>query len=72
MHRTAWVGYYEKGKGVMPDRIQAYIWYDLAAAQGLEIAVKNRDQVAAEMAPDEIIKAQNMAREWRAEHPGAN
>jgi TPR repeat protein len=39
-----------------------------AAMQGSEKAQENRDIVASKMTPDQITKAQRMAREWTAKH----
>jgi hypothetical protein len=36
---------YDSGQGVTKDRISAYMWYNLAAAQGLDGAATKRDGV---------------------------
>jgi len=51
------------------------MWFNLAAAQGVEKAVveraiKNRDIAARRMTAANISKAQAMAREWLEKHGG--
>ncbi len=60
------------GLGAQQDGVQAYKWFDLAASrfsasekESRDMAVKNRDLVAAELTPDQIAQAQKLAREWR-------
>jgi len=53
------------GRGLPQDWVQAHMWYNLAAAQGLEPANKLRDSLAKKMTPAQIAEAQKMAREWR-------
>ncbi len=47
------------------DHVQAHIWYNLAGAQGLEQAARNRDIGAKRMTPAQIAEAQKLAREWK-------
>ena len=56
---------YGAGDGVPQDYVLAHMWFNLAAAQGHENAVKGRDIIAKEMTPAGISKAQKMAREWK-------
>ncbi|MBM3518860.1 MAG: sel1 repeat family protein, partial [Alphaproteobacteria bacterium] len=59
---------YEYGRGVPQDYVQAHKWYNLAASRSPasdDVAVKNRDIVAAKMTPAQIAEAQRLAREWR-------
>jgi len=60
---------YYAGHGVPQDNVLAHMWFNLAAVGGNPIALKGRDEVAANMAPDQIAEAQKMAREWLAAHP---
>lgn len=53
------------GTGVPQDHVQAHMWFNLAAAQGLAVGVKNRDLVAGLMTPEQIAEAQSLAREWK-------
>ncbi len=62
---------YIQGIGVPQDYVQAYMWFNLAALRsppGAEhdIAVKNRDVLAAKMTPAQLAEAQRLAREWKA------
>ena len=56
---------YEKGQGVPQDYVQAYMWFNLAAAQGTKGAAEWREHVAAHMTPAQIAEAQKMASEWK-------
>ncbi len=56
---------YGNGRGVPKDYVQAHLWYNLAAAQGTELARKNRDIIAEKMTPAQMAEAQRLARDWR-------
>jgi uncharacterized protein len=56
---------YAKGEGVPRDDVQAYMWFELAAAQDDQSAANNRDAAARRMTPEQIAEAQRLAREWR-------
>jgi uncharacterized protein len=56
---------YAKGQGVPRDDVQAYMWFELSAAQGDQSAANNREAAARRMTPDQIAEAQRLAREWR-------
>ena len=60
---------YDNGYGVPQDYIQAHMWFNLAAAQGNESAIGNRDIITGMMTPSQIEEAQRLAREWIAAHP---
>ena len=47
------------------DYVLAYMWFNLGAAGGNELSGKNRDLVAARMAPTDISEAQRLSREWK-------
>ena len=53
---------YYSGRAVQKDKIMSYMLYNLSAAKGLRDASKSRDIVAGELTPDQIAKAQEMAR----------
>jgi TPR repeat protein len=57
--------YYEKARGVPKDMVQAYQWYNLAAANGHEDGAKWRDRLARDMTPTQIARAQFLARNWK-------
>jgi TPR repeat protein len=60
---------YEKGNGGAPqDYVLAYMWANLAAAQGImlgEDAAKDRDRIAKLMTAAQIAEAQKLTREWK-------
>ena len=56
---------YSKGRGVPQDYVQAHMWVNLAAAQGIEDARELRDILAELMTPAQIAEAQRLAREWK-------
>jgi uncharacterized protein len=56
---------YAKGDGVSKDAVPAYMWSNLAAAQGNENAKNFRDALEKTMTPAEIAEAQKLSREWR-------
>ena len=58
---------YHNGQGVTKDYIRAHMWYNLSSSAGyayedLMGAAKNRDLLAEKMTPQQIEKAQDMAR----------
>ena len=58
------------GLGAPQDYALAHMWFNLASspatnAELRQMAVQNRDQVAAKMTPDQIAEAQRMASEWK-------
>ena len=61
---------YADGKGVRSDKIQAYKWFNLAAAgrggSNLQSeATTEREQIARQMDPLEIAEAQRQAAAWQ-------
>ena len=52
-------------RGVPQDLVRAFMWFDLAWAQGIELAKVSRDKVAKFMSHAHIAEAQKLAREWR-------
>jgi TPR repeat protein len=63
---------YYKGEGVPQSDLNAHLWFNLAAAHFTASerhkraqATKARDDVEARMTPEEIRKAQKLAREWK-------
>jgi hypothetical protein len=52
---------YIKGHGVEIDIVRAHMWFNLAATDGDSVAVKNRDQLTAEMSPNQLDNAQRLA-----------
>lgn len=48
------------------DRVQAHMWFSLAAAQGSELAGAFLTELTRQMTPAQITEAQWLAREWRS------
>ena len=55
-------GMYAVGQGVIQDYASAHMWFNLSSASGNADGAKNRDVTAKEMTPQQIEKAQEMAR----------
>jgi len=55
---------YAEGQGVPKDYVLAHMWMNLAAAKGVQEAVKGRDLLEKNMTPAQIGRAQRLAREW--------
>ena len=56
---------YDNGLGVPLDKVRAYVWFTLSAAQGREGAATFRDLIARRMTPAQIAEAQKFEREWK-------
>jgi hypothetical protein len=61
---------YAAGQGVAQDYVQGHVWLNLAASrisngEVRDATVKERDDLASKMTPDQIAEAQRMAREWK-------
>jgi len=57
--------FYDNGLGVPQDKVRAYMWLNLSAAQGREGAAAFRDLIARRMTPAQIEVAQKLTREWK-------
>jgi TPR repeat protein len=57
--------FYDNGLGVPQDKIRAYMWLNLSAAQGREGAAAFRDLIARRMTPAQKEEAQKLTREWK-------
>ena len=51
--------------GVLQDYVEAYKWYNLAAARGQPLAAAARDTLIEKMSAEQIATAQALARDWR-------
>ena len=51
------------GKGVIQDNVYAHMWWNLAAASGNEAARDSKEILVKDMTPQDISKAQDLARE---------
>jgi uncharacterized protein len=55
---------YDYGEGVIQNYVRAHMWYNISAANGAgEIAINNRNRVAALMTPQQIAEAQTRAQQ---------
>ena len=54
---------YYYGKGVIKEIVHGYMWMSIAASSGYKGAVKPRDILEKEMTPNQLEKAQKLARE---------
>lgn len=62
---------YARGEGIPENRVQAYAWFSIAAAQGDDSARDNKEIVAKNMTSAEIAEAQKLSRKyWEAYGPG--
>ena len=52
------------------DYVAAHKWFNLAAAAGHDDAFRGREYIAGKMTPDQIKKAQNLARAWQPRKNG--
>ncbi len=57
------------GNSLRVDNVTAYMWFDIAAANGLSAGVRYRDGISERMSDDEIAMARQRADDWRRTHP---
>lgn len=70
---------YKNGYGVPQDYVRAYMWLHLAAlgylaaadSERYEKVVGSRNQMAADMAAEEIAEGEKLAEGWRPQYPSA-
>ena len=60
---------YAEGKGVAQDWVQAHMWFNISATNGKEGKRYTRYEVERKMTAEQIARAQELAREWKREHP---
>ena len=60
---------YANGDGVPADRVSAYLWWNLSAIEGHEIARGRRDIIERQMTREQIAEAQRLSRQWIETHP---
>jgi hypothetical protein len=63
------LGYQYAKPGLLQDLVYAYLWFDLSASGGQEIANRNRDVLEQRMTPEQIVEAERLSREWIEAHP---
>ena len=54
---------YDNGEGVPEDKVLAYMWWNLAAANCIEDASTNKGIIAKRMTSSQIAEAQKLSRE---------
>lgn len=57
------------GNSLGIDNVTAYMWFDIAAANGLPVGARYREGIARRMSDDEITLARQRAEAWRSAHP---
>ena len=57
---------YNNGQGVLQDYTRAHMWFNLVSAAGDAQGIKNRDIITKKMTPQQIEKAQEMAKACQA------
>ncbi len=58
------LGYmYKNGAGVPQDNVYAHMWWNIVASSGDKDASKNRDDIAIQMTPAQIERAEKLASE---------
>ena len=65
---------YRNGRGVPQDFVMAHLWLNLATSRLVDqderiLAAEERDDVAVEMPPSQLIEAQRLAAEWAPSTP---
>ena len=60
------LGYmYAKGEGVPESKVDAYFWWNLAAAQGIAGAKNNKEIIEKTMTREQIAEAQRRSAAWK-------
>lgn len=59
---------YQQGMSVDKDDVLSFMWFNLAAAQNFPDAAKHKDDLAKNMAQDQINKAEQMTADWLGKH----
>ncbi|NWH09484.1 MAG: SEL1-like repeat protein [Alphaproteobacteria bacterium] len=58
-------GLYQRGAGVPQNSVEAYRYFVIASALGVQEALRARDILAANLKPEQVAAAQKAAKEWR-------
>ena len=48
---------FANGMGVAHDPVSAFVWFSLSADQGNPVAIQNRDRLARQMSPEQLLNA---------------
>ena len=54
---------YDNGEGVIEDDVEAYAWFNVAAAKGQKMVAEKRDNIKKSMTPEQIAEGQKRSRE---------
>ena len=57
---------YYKGQGVPQDYVLAHMWWNLSGSNGQKEGIEGRNIIEKRMTPQQIEKAQEFARNWKA------
>ena len=64
---------YINGQGVIQNYLLAYFWCSLSASRSTgndyDMRVKSRDRAARTLTPEQLMRVQQMTREWEENHP---
>jgi TPR repeat protein len=63
---------YYIGAGVPEDHVLGYMWYNLSAGQGDQLADMEKDIAELDLTREQIAEGQRMSREWIEAHPSGN
>ncbi len=55
---------YANRSGTPKNKVLAHVWWNIAAAEGIEVAVNNRDLIEKDMTPNQIAEAQELSKEY--------
>ena len=62
---------YYDGHGVPKDIVRAYMWFNLATIYAIgdekEVSVENRDAIAKQLSPTQVVEAQRLAQQCQAQ-----
>ena len=67
--QTSLAKVYQNGRGAEQNFVEAYTWFHIAAELGELSATYDRDEVAADLSPEQLATAQQNADAWLGEHP---
>jgi hypothetical protein len=54
---------YKKGLGIPQNNILAHVWFNIASVNGQLYSADYRDKLAELMSPNDVLKAQEIAKE---------
>ena len=60
------------GNSLSIDNVTAYMWFDIAAANGLPVGARYREGIAKRMSDDEVALAKQRAQTWHKTHTPAS